>query len=397
MYWSSIIDAILLMLSHFGELSCKSLLEIIYFATLETNGTILFRGIVHRILCYPKRYNPMIEKMGFYHTFIHIGTTISKRKETITGKALKVRFSSLHPRYNHHNQQPLQCNCGNEHVNNSSSRCQINHQLKFIMKLLSIMNNNAEKKLSVISNSTHQYYETIDEICTDFMTNFARGRQGAKVTYPCALFQVLSFFGFVDHRLIHWVSISSTSTGGFKLLKQLIMDKSYSIDKVSPNDAQSFMIDAKVKLSKLFKIDIPLSILDNILCEDWRRSQSKSGISNKRDILFRTPFKRGSGIQSLFRYNPKQNNILEILTEAPPIGKDNNDRWNSLLEDDNTCISYQSSDKSTIKFNLCTITKGMKKHNQPLSGHMHWNECTHITLDSMLTIDDFLKEIYMSP
>ena len=57
-------------------------------------------------------------------------------------------------------------------------------------------------------------------------------------------------------------------TIGYKLLKcKLEQDYELSKTALNPRRAQEYLIDAKSQVDKLFKYDVPLVILENMLCE----------------------------------------------------------------------------------------------------------------------------------
>ena len=360
------------LISNFRFIRGYELLEILLFCTTNTNGMILCRGIIHRIIQNLTYYQSFIATFGFYQTFLDIANDISFRRDPM----LKVKLVSKEARYMHHNKEPSQCTCTKHQFKDKD--CPVNNQVRLLMKSISIANEEAQKRLQSNMKKLERE-EIIDEICNNLLNTFQSGRtklgiNGGGVTYLCALFQSLSFFGFLDYRLVHWVSIRGDHCGAVKLFKSLLAEGTYNIDCRKKahvkEEAQKYMVDAKVQLSKLFNNNIPLSLIDNILCENWRMMNSKkrNKDSLKNDVYFLTPFKVGKGIQSMFRYgNDKNGGVhLEML--------------------------YENMKNETEKTILCHITNG-QEHHPPLSGHLEWSDST-IKFYSVLTLDESITQLY---
>ena len=328
------------------QLSYEDVLQYVYFATIDTNGTQLLTGIVSRMCLKPEIAERHIKDNGIYLTLCLGAETIARKRGTTS------MFTTASNNNRHQpSGPPMRCNCNWKGDCRREPTCKINLEMNRIHKCIedlwdslgqkskrrhnrkrtpfqphsSTTNANNDKNdwnTTVLKYNSCTYSETtdnVDIICEGFMRNVMKGRKGIGHVSACSLFQVLSLLGLIPAQYVQWSSIASPCSGGYKYINEYIRlqygDKS---PKITPIGCQHMMWDAKNVIESVYNGKIvPLSLLENMLCEMNRENStlSRNGESFKNDVYYYLEDTRAHP-QNWFKLSHYSNTkvILEMAT-----------------------------------------------------------------------------------
>jgi hypothetical protein len=309
-------------------LSVIDVIAIATYSSIDVNGTELAMATFNSMLSNIDTTRHELKRSGMYHVILQHGFKI---RDMNNRKVL----ASLNPRYCHHNKQPPACTCKNSNVHSQGNgSCKMEHSLNVIFEaLLGLWEEYVEmdkltlqssKKKRQCLRQLNSYTGTtlierssretsIDKMCRNFTEKIVKYRNGCAHVNALSLFQALCMFSLIPPECIQWSSIASPTSGGYKLLEHLLQQsRKEPISQELHTVADVYLIDAQKKIEKLFEKKVPLTIIENMLCELWREHRSHSGKSSKKDLYFQLPSRKSQ--QCLFRYCYKNNEVgIEML------------------------------------------------------------------------------------
>ena len=359
------------------QLCSKDIIGIACFCGLDVNGTQLVSSVFSSMFDSIGKTKQDIRSKGLYWVLLYHADQVR------VDNNLKV-LSSLQPRYMHHNQQPPTCTCSNHHHNENENSCQIEISLNSIYDSLTTLwisyhklrnstkskrKRKGKKNMNTKKDANHQ----LATLCNDFLKSVHSQRKGCGHIFSLALFQILSVFGYIPPECMKWSSIANCGSGGYKLLKYKLEEDYHESTTASLNPirAQEYLIDAKSQVDKLFKCDVPLVFLENMLCELYRESSSKNGKSSKKDIYVKPPFRKSP--QSIFRYVYDKNDNGFVALE--------------MLPSTNDCKFIEETNSLVIKKSQLFTRKQVQVYSKE---NMTCDKENHISWDSSTPNDPHL-------
>ena len=296
------------------RLTLKMFLEFCVFCSLEVNGLQIMAGIVMELKNYNYTYQPQVRDNGFYQTM----GCIARKNALARGLKKEVTTASKNMRYQHHNAPVMTCSqCTEEGCRNKvqcEATLEINRIYKCLQKLWNTVYNRGKKKdryvLTTNDTTEDNKYDIIGET---FMKDIQQ-KKGCSHVYSCAFFQAASYFGLIPAEMISWSTISSKSSGGYKLLDSIASKPTKK--SISVNIAKQTFNELHNEIQSLYgSCIIPKNLLENMLCE-IKRERDNNGTSPKKDVYIKL---NARPIQNFFRLRYFDSNkvLLEMVPSVP--------------------------------------------------------------------------------
>ena len=160
-----------------------------------------------------------------------------------------------------------------------------------------------------------KYSQKIDSIGNEFLRALREDVTNCGSVTSINFLQLVSLTGLLPPEIAAWSSIAHENSGGYNLIRKLLPTR-----KIDFLQAQYYLWDAQSVLEYVFGSFVSLSFIENCLCEFLRDMQSKSGISQVKDVYFKTKYHLSC--QSYFRM--KHKSAFELSIEMMPGNSSNN-------------------------------------------------------------------------
>ncbi len=166
------------------------------------------------------------------------------------------------------------------------------------------------------SSSVHghfsEYSYKMDLYCGSFLKQLCN-LSGVGHVKACHLYSMLGMLGFLPPRCIQWSTISSKSSGGFRFLRGLSSHRDEQHNHILTLQEATYMFwESQYLCERVFKVVVPLCLLENILCETLRQTKALDGVSRAKDCFFR--YGKRVNAQAVFRlkFESDGRSILEM-------------------------------------------------------------------------------------
>ena len=231
-----------------------------------------------------------------------------------------------------------------------------------------------------------EYSRVLDTIGNKFLSKIRKEVNNCGAVNSIAFLQMISLTGLIPPEIVAWSSVAHTQSGGYKLMKYL----NPRGEQLTCSDAQYNIWEAKNEIEYVFGSFISLAFIENWSCEWLRDIKTKKGISNAKDVFFRTKHHRCQ--QSFFRCKQKSNHSLSI--EMMPGDLDNNYVKNIKCNEDQF-KKTTSQEVMLLKSKKSTTQTSTKEH---LIYYSSYNEKTDLPrLFSYLKVHgEILRHYYVS-
>ena len=252
----------------------------IMFMAFDTNGTILVSGVFERAMQDIPRFRKSIISNGMYQTLTDILRAVAHDHGS------KVLGCSEGPRYIYPNDRyPMNTNASNDFITNALECCNVlRKQVLFLDKKDYSNHKEFESSLPKGCSASQYRKEYIDVKCQSFLRQISSAAgKGVGHMLSLTFFQLSCLVGILPLFLYSWASISKGS-GGYQFVNSLLSSKAKK--NVSIHTVNQWITKCSTELGASISSNINASLIENMLCEFKRESQSKSSISNKKDYLF---------------------------------------------------------------------------------------------------------------